>query len=453
MKRLISTAILLVFTASLSAATFTINGPSTTNNDDGCDIGLFPAATLLLPYFEVGDQPGEDTTIFTVTNTVNLPQALNVTLWTDRAYPVISFPIYLTGYDVQSINLFDVIVRGVLAPPRGTGSDVSPVGELSGSGETDRDNVQLNEESCQHLPVNLPGIYIQRMIAAFTQGQVPSIGSVPGCEGIGGVHENAVGYATIDVVGACTTSLPTSSVYFANEIRYDNVLMGDYLQVDGTNDYAQGNPMVHIRAIPEGGSPATRRATNFDRTFYSHLQPTARRTLDGRQPLPATFAARWIEGSSSGFETYYKIWRGVSTAADATCAAYGNNALMVATEVVRFDEEENPETTLSGTIADPPIEPSSRLPATSRIGIDTTDVIPVNTTGAVGGWIYFNLDNPSEPESASQNWVVASMRSQGRFSADMDAISLGNGCSPPAGVTEANRRGGQPIGPAPNTTP
>ena len=28
-------------------------GPTTTNNDDSCDIGVAPAATLLLPYFEV----------------------------------------------------------------------------------------------------------------------------------------------------------------------------------------------------------------------------------------------------------------------------------------------------------------------------------------------------------------------------------------------------------------
>ena len=452
MRRLISIAALLVFTASLSAATFTTNAPSTTNNDDGCDLGLFPAATLLLPYFEVGDQPGEDTTIFTVTNTVHHPQALNVTLWTDYGYPVISFPIYLTGYDVQSVNLFDVIVRGMLAPP-GTGSDVSPVGELSGSNGNDRDNPQLNEESCANLPVTVPSIYVQRMVAAFTTGKVPAVGAIPGCEGIGGAHPNAVGYATIDVVGACTTSLPTSSVYFTNEIRYDNVLMGDYLQVDGTNDYAQGNPMVHIRAIPEGGSPATRRATNFDRTFYSHLQPSARRTLDGRQPLPSTFAARWIEGGAGGFETHYKIWRSVTTESDATCAAYGSNALMTMTEVVRFDEEENPETLVAGPLDDPPIAPVPKLPATSRVSVDTDDVIPPTTQGAVGGWVYFNLDNPADPQSASQNWVVISMRAEGRYSADMDAVSLGNGCSAPAALSEASQRGGQPIGPAPNTTP
>jgi hypothetical protein len=39
-----------------------------------------------------------------------------VTLWTDYSYPVITFNIYLTGYDVQPINLFDVIEQDELPP-------------------------------------------------------------------------------------------------------------------------------------------------------------------------------------------------------------------------------------------------------------------------------------------------------------------------------------------------
>lgn len=453
-SRLFTTAFLLLLTASLGAATFTVNGPSTTNNDDSCDIGLFPAATLLLPYFEVGDQPGEDTTIFTITNTANLPQAVTVTLWTDRGYPVINFPVYLTGYDVQSINLYDIIMRGRIAPDDGTGSDVSPVGELSGTNDTAHDNPQLNESSCENLPVQVPQVYINYMRSAFTTGNLLPLGSaVPGCQNIGGVHENAVGYATVDVMAACTSTLPTDAVYFTNEIRYDNVLTGDYLQVDGTNDYAQGNPMVHIRAIPEGGSNTTHQPTNMPRTFYSHLQPEARRTSDGRQPLPATFAARWIDGGTS-FQTSYKIWREVATPAGAACSAYAGNAVMTVSEIVRFDEDENPETMVSDSLADPPRDPVIELPATSRVSVADNEVIPANTQGAVGGWVYFNLDNGAGGgELASQNWIVISMRAEDRYSADMDAISLGNGCTPPIPVTEANRRNGQAIGPAPNGTP
>ncbi|HMC22885.1 MAG TPA: hypothetical protein VKL19_13625, partial [Thermoanaerobaculia bacterium] len=101
-------------------ATFTFGvggaaiGPTTTNNDDTCDIGTAPAATLLLPYFEVdfkSQQGTARTTLFTITNVSNLPQIAHVVVWTDWSFPVLDFNIFLTGYDVQAINLYDVIAR------------------------------------------------------------------------------------------------------------------------------------------------------------------------------------------------------------------------------------------------------------------------------------------------------------------------------------------------------
>src|SRR6185436_17037288 len=90
---------------------------ATTGNDDSCDIGVVPAATLLLPYFEVDlDDPSGEHTIFTITNVTNLDRVARVTLWTDYAFPVITFNIQLTGYGMQSISLYDVLARGVIGP-------------------------------------------------------------------------------------------------------------------------------------------------------------------------------------------------------------------------------------------------------------------------------------------------------------------------------------------------
>jgi hypothetical protein len=33
-------------------------------------------------------------------------------VWTDWAFPVLIFDLFLTGYDAQSINLFDVLALG-----------------------------------------------------------------------------------------------------------------------------------------------------------------------------------------------------------------------------------------------------------------------------------------------------------------------------------------------------
>lgn len=448
--RLAVIALLFAAVLPLSAATFTSNSPRTTNNDDSCDISLLPAATLLLPYFEVdvASTPGTgETTIMTVTNTSHLPQAARVTLWTDLGYPAMNFNVYLTGYDVLSINLFDVIRRGQIAPEDGTGSDVSPVGELSGTGpETEFDNTLLNEASCVDLPVQLPQVYINRMMQAFTTGKVPAAGSAfPGCDNIGTTHANAVGYVTLDVVGSCGVTLPTESGYFTSDIRYDNVLVGDYIQVNGSEDYAQINTMVHIRAVPEGGESAAP-VNNLPRSFYSRYQTGPSSTADRRQPLPSTFAGRWISGGPAEFETAYKIWREGMSAATVACADFpGNN--VTAREIVRFDEEENPETLAPSS--GPVVRPI--LPSTSLQSSDD-DIFPPTTGDAVAGWMYFNLDDVTADSIARQNWVVVSMRSEGRFSGDMDAQALGNGCS--AARTDSNAIGGaNPIGPAPNTTP
>ena len=84
---------------------------------------MLPAATLLLPYFEVdfsSPLATARTTLFTIQNTTALPQIARVTLWTDWSYPMLTFNVFLTGYDVQAINLYDVFARGSVAPSIGT---------------------------------------------------------------------------------------------------------------------------------------------------------------------------------------------------------------------------------------------------------------------------------------------------------------------------------------------
>lgn len=86
--------------------------PATIANDASCDIGNLPAATLLIPYFEVDVEAPANTartTIFTVTNVTREAQIAKITLWTDLDYPILTFPLFLTGYDTTSINLYDVL--------------------------------------------------------------------------------------------------------------------------------------------------------------------------------------------------------------------------------------------------------------------------------------------------------------------------------------------------------
>jgi hypothetical protein len=448
--------LLLVAAVHVQAANYPSGNPRTTDNDDSCDISLLPAATLLLPYFEVDlDSATGQTTLVTVTNTSNAEQVAHVTLWTDWGYPVIDFNAYLTGYDVQSLNLFDVIALGHIAPPRGTGFEDagSPEGDLSG------DNTLVDEDTCRFLPMDIPGVYRQRMREAFTNGRIPVLGSDPACNTAGSPRSahpngNAVGYATIDVVRQCIASTPVDQDYY-DLLLFDNVLVGDYQQVDSDNQYAQSSPLVHIRAVPEGGTPASRPVTNLKRTFYSRHQTGTVNTRDGRQPLPATFAAHWISGGTGSFQTSLKIWREGATGPNPTCSSYSLSAQMPIREVVRFDEEEN-FTAFSSGLPDPPIVYVPKAPATSLVDIDDDDVFPFNNLDAVAGWVYLNLDtDAAEGEYARQAWVVSSMRAEGRYSGDADVSALGNGCSGRIGQSEATETGSPTIsiGPAGNPNP
>jgi hypothetical protein len=238
--------------------------------------------------------------------------------------------------------------------------------------------------------------------------------------------------------------------------------------------------MVHIRAVPEGGpannvvSPA---ATNLPYTFYDRYTTggLGPRTIDRRQPLPSTWAARWIQGGTGAFATNFKIWREGFVPSNA-CSNYVINGRgnLTVTEVVRFDEHENPYigATNINCSPQPVCGPGTiTLPETSATNTTDTTVYPPMTGADLGGWMYLNLHNGGsatysvtranvsqaggsstlDTPRPSQNWVIVEMFGSlgtNRLSVDFDAAWLGNGCSPAAALSTANAGGTAIIGPA-----
>lgn len=445
-------------------ATFATGSPSTTNNDDSCDIALQPAATLLLPYFEVEVNEPRSTaadTNFTLVNTSPLPQIAHITLWTDWSFPVIDFNIFLTGYDVQGISLYDIIVRGEI-PATSSLTD-------EGSRSFDNDDNPVHTfaaADCTSLPGPIPGDLAAAIRSALTVGTYPGFG----CSvAVGGNHASiATGYATIDVARVCGTSLPSQGSYFLNEIAFDNVLTGDYMYINpdaATGNFAGGNPLVHIRAIPEGGIgyvPSNLPFTFYDR--YTGFVGSPGRDIDRRQPLPGTFAARYIAAGAQVFDTELQIWREGTTGAPACNTTAGINAVIQNsripfTEFVRFDESENPSTRGGGVIISPP-PADAATPEAFSTGINA-GLLPTAAPGTTdaGGWVYLDLNNggstnfSTRPSATrSQNWVTTNMSAEGRYSVLFDATALGNGCSIDPGQTTTNPAV-NPIQPLPNVTP
>ena len=80
-----------------------------------CTIDDVPAATLLLPYFEVDlSNPNGLTTLFSVNNASATAILAHVVVWSDLSVPVLDFDLYLTGYDVQTISLRDIFLSGIV---------------------------------------------------------------------------------------------------------------------------------------------------------------------------------------------------------------------------------------------------------------------------------------------------------------------------------------------------
>src|SRR5688572_4907037 len=86
-------------------------------------IDVVPAGTLLLPYFEVDlvNNAGI-TTLFSVNNASAAPQLAHIVLWTDQSRPSLDFTIYLTGYDVFTMNLGPLFRVGDLPFVTGDGN-------------------------------------------------------------------------------------------------------------------------------------------------------------------------------------------------------------------------------------------------------------------------------------------------------------------------------------------
>jgi hypothetical protein len=480
------TRIALALLTALVTISASALGP---DNDATCDIKVGPAATLLVPYFEVDlAATGEQTTLFTITNVARYSQIAHVTLWTDWAFPVLTFNIFLAGYDVQSINLKDILVRGMVASPVGTGPTTvkSPLGTLTSpaNGGPGYNNPNFKAViDCDAVPGIIPQTFMAAVRNALTVGVGPNC-NVP----VGGVHANAIGYATIDVVGSCTTRLPSDPLYYTTDLLFDNVLIGDYQQIGAhpaatlaASLDAGGNPMVHLRAIPEGGAAGSNVATELPYTFYDRYTPATNRIQDRRQPLPSTFAARFIQGGTAAFATNYTIWR-EGFGAGACSSSLELNGRLPIDEIVRFDERDNPFTNFTPcfSLCVPNLPP---LPATSS-GSTSSSPYPPMFSSDIAGWMYLNLNNGGStgysvttrtaggfptvitgPGSTSvlapsgsltigprpsQNWVTITMFGNvgtNRLTAEFDAASLGNGCTAAALVTGADGGSGT-IGPA-----
>src|SRR5689334_6192156 len=144
-----------------------------------CTVDDVPGATLLLPYFEVdlSNQNGV-TTLFSINNASATAILAHVVVWSDLSVPVLDFNVYLTGYDVQPMNMRDILNGNLLPSTASAGQD--PNDTISPKGQFSQD---INFASCSgQLPIApLPATFVSHLKAALT-GQFSNL--LGGCAGL-----------------------------------------------------------------------------------------------------------------------------------------------------------------------------------------------------------------------------------------------------------------------------
>ena len=427
-----------------------------------------PAATLLVPYFEVDlDDPNGITTLFSVNNASRSAVLAHVTFWTDKSIPTLDFDIYLTGYDVQTINVRDIF-NGILprtaersldtgdaaspSPPAGATQAVAPI-DTDFPGTT---GPCFNPYAAGPTATLTSTFLNNHFRPAHTGG--PSTAVFGGFCSAADYGDNiARGYITIDVVDECNLSFPSDALYATNFLEFNNVLWGDYFYVNPAENFAQGETLVHVEACEPGngylgfvGNGAGNCPLDplVDYTFYGRYAPVAGN--DNREPLATSFATRYAIGGAFDGGTDFVVWRDSKTIPAGANGPYNCNTGEVAwfplgqTDVVAFDEQENAtdlcfrgdniSPALGGDDTCFPLE-AQRIFAEG--GNEISDDLQIPYTF---GWLYLNLNHTTgagDPyPGVAQAWVTTNMDAQGRFSVGFDAIQLDNALyTVPNGVT------------------
>jgi hypothetical protein len=361
-----------------------------------------PAATLLLPYFEVdlASTTGV-TTLFSINNSSASAALAHVTMWTDLGVPTVVFGVYLTGYDVQTINVRDIFT-GNIARTASAGQD--PMDTISNQGQFSQD---INFASCTGLlPPTSPSAALLADIQAAHRGLAAPTLFGGNCAGRNLGDNVARGYITVDMVNACTLLTPRDFGYFGGGgvTSNNNQLYGDFFYIDPTNNFAQGDSLVHI----EASSTDPQTSVSGQYTFYGRY--VGWNASDNREPLGAKFLTRFVLGGAFSGGTRIVAWRDSKTN-QAPFACARPPAALGQENILAFDEQENPENVM---IASPNPFPASA----QRVVVDGAALAVTPSLG----WLYLNLNHtggtssPSEDASAAQSWVSYVLDAAGRFS-------------------------------------
>jgi hypothetical protein len=362
-----------------------------------CAIQETPAATLLLPYFEVDlSTPYGKTTQVTVGNAFYSPVLVEAVVWSDLGVPIFSFDFYLSGYQDIQFDMRTILEGGTLPSTSAPGYP-SCTGFLP--------------------PAPIPTATLVSYQEALTGQATPADANL--CAGLSHGDTIARGYITFDTAANCTLRIPSDPGFFAaggsGEYTNNNTLFGDFAYVNTSLSQAEGHSLVHIVA----DATAPQLSTSGDYTFYGRYE--AFTAVDNREPLATEFAARYVPAG-----TDLIVWRDPKV-------SQGWFNCSTLPSWYPLGQEGLWDMADSGTYASlNTLKPFGA--ATQRVHVGGS-TLPVPYSS---GWLYMDLNTsvaaapglpPFDP-TVSQAWVLTSSTLAGDVTIGESAIRYDSACRP-----------------------
>jgi hypothetical protein len=436
-----------------------------------CAHDAAPAASLLFPFvaFDYANPESGLTTLLAITNVSAEAQIVNLTLWSDTSQRVLSFYLVLSGYDLHTINIRDILHYGSL-PVTGTSGEVAvsgsydpiaegPVSELHGSWLY---HSLLRPESTEELAISCPPTWEHsphRYASGLDEAELETIAlQLQASQLAVKLHSRcATGdtysltpsdwwdlrdtsqptwfYVTADVVLACDGLFPDQPEYWQEQaIVVSNVLTGDVIWIDDANDFAQADKAVHLEADRNIDQVATLDELGQPITFYYRYSTRNQGLSDFREPLPTAWAFRYIGADNPAIDTHVRAWKGSTfqlTPDDLSITDTWYLALdCLAYSYWAWDEDEQVSELIGS--APPPgvawVYPNLFPLATQEVLVDELE-----TPGA-DGWLLFawpdanfgDIPGADEAPDRYQTWMGVRYSAHGRFSAFMEGTVAGN---------------------------
>lgn len=372
-----------------------------------CTSDPVPAASLLMPWFEVGacgDQAAERT-LFTVVNTAAAPRLAHVTLWTNAAVPALDFDLYLNGFAQHSIDLYDLFCTGRLPQ---TGRGLTTPGQLADP-EVSFTGCNDTANTANGSPVYAPlgGTAVAHLQAAFSAqpGAGGLCSSLPTQEPQAGSFN---GYVTVDVVDRCDADV-RGEADFAAALEDDNVLTGRVSVLDPAGNLSFGYAAVALEAATNG-------ELADHPSFYDPIPGGA----DAREPLATTWG---VDFPGALTRSSLVVWRDVGQAtAPFACNSQPawypldfSNISGYSTRGAFFVDDDGEAAILQRS---PPLAP-----------LAAQRVFP--TSSFIGAYAWLNLQHSRLPGAVAggQGWMMRVDASDGRYASEEVATSFDSSCT------------------------